>query len=139
MAVSEPVIIGTENKFIKDTTSKALTLYSTVSEPSGTYNALSSLGSSYLVPVGKKFIILSFTTWSSNTSFGAVQLLEHTVASSSGGTIVFDIENATDTDHKFSVLPTFQTYIEISAGNYINFYLEQARAYGIVYGVEVDA
>ena len=90
---------------------------------------------SFVIAKLTKFIILSFTTWGSNTSFGAVQLLKHTVASSSGGTIVFDIENATDTDHKFSVLPTFQTYIEISAGNYINFYLEQARAYGIVYGM----
>jgi hypothetical protein len=53
--------------------------------------------------------------------------------------MVFDTENATDTNAKFSILPHFQTYIEISTGNYINFFLEQARAYCIVYGVELNA
>ena len=138
--MAEPVIIGSENKFIKAATNKAMTLYNVTSEPGGTYTALCNTGTtSYQVPVGKTFRILGIDIWGTNTSFGAVQLWEHSSAGTAGGTMVFDTENATDTNAKIQTLPHFQTYIEITTGNYINFYLEQARQYCIIYGVEDDA
>tara|TARA_R110000824_G_scaffold286576_1_gene474714 strand:+ start:121 stop:537 length:417 start_codon:yes stop_codon:yes gene_type:complete len=138
--MAEPVIIGTENKFIKAATNKAMTLYNVTSEPGGTYTALCNTGTtSYQVPVGKTFRILGIDIWGSNTAFANVQLWEHSSAGSAGGTMVFTTQNATDTNAKFSTLPHFQTYIEIATGDYINFYFSESRQYCIIYGVEDDA
>ena len=138
--MADAIVIGNENKFVKDANSKAMTLYNVTSEPGGTYTALCNTDTtSYQVPADKKFIILGIDIWGSNTAFANVQLWEHSSAGSAGGTMVFTTQNATDTNAKFFVLPHFQTYIEIATGDYINFYFSESRQYCIVYGVELDA
>jgi hypothetical protein len=138
--MAEPVVIGNEqNKFIKDTNTKALTLYNTTFEPNNTYTAMQENAANYQVPVGKKFVVLRIKIYGSNTAFGNVHLYEHSSASTSGGSSKFYTQNATDANAKFNMIDVPNAYIEFATGNYINFFFSEARAICIIYGVELDA
>ena len=143
MTVSEPVIVGwAQNKFIKDSTVKVLSLFL----PNGFLNDNNyesyhtpETDTDYQVPVGKKFIILQvmMVSASSTTAQGDIYLgYSTTVDSATGFNLI-----ARYTQSINAGLPavTYEPYLEIAAGNYITG-RGNANSYNVMLnGVEVDA
>ena len=140
MAVDDPVIIGWQsNKFLKQATSKALTLYlNTGFLNDNNYTSFYSAGSSsvYEVPASKKFIILQITFQGASDATGQknVQLGYSTTQDSATGFNKVQHWQALITQPF-----TYETYIEVSAGNYITGVGEANSANLILSGVECDA
>jgi len=137
MAVDNPVVIGNDaNKFLKDATSKAMTLFCPNGFLNGSYESMhDSTNADYQVPADKKFCILNVTIVGASNATGQKnsQINYHTVADSSGGTKVSAWQTITTFPY------SYQTYIEIPTGQYINAFGEANSINIMVYGVEIDA
>ena len=126
--MTDPITIGNGvNKWVKDTNTKVVTLYGDTSFASGTYPSMIEAGTAstkYIVPVGKKFIILNIFS-SIDMSHG--YFTYNTTPDVSGGTQITTL--LADV--------AMNAYIEIAAGNYLNCY-ENANNICIVVGVETN-
>jgi hypothetical protein len=107
------------------------------------YKVMSSseTGSNYLVPVGKKAIVLSCTITLSGTgaTYQGIALYEHTVASTAGGTALWKYYTPLVSGAGANVVFTIPMYIEISAGNYINFQHDSSYIRESMLVLECDA
>ena len=133
----EPVVIGVgENKWVKDANTKMLTLNASI----GTSNAQSAKDGAtpYQVPVGKKFICLSFATsaFSSGTAGqeAGFYIYDDTVQDAGTGTLFFQTHAGAYSNNQ-----TFEIYYEIPAGHYVTL-LNGSFAVSklVVVGVETD-
>jgi hypothetical protein len=112
--MTEPVLLGYgNNKWLKDANTKMVTLYQSVEQSAPI--ALKSFNVDYVVPAGKKFIILKLNFAHATTSPKYFVIRYFTSASSASGTIFYYAK----IDE--SAIPEIDCYIEIPAGNYINF------------------
>jgi len=137
MAVSDPVVIGHEqNKFIKDSTSKALGLFRPNYAGAGSYWSGRHIDdtTAYQVPADKKFIILQMN-WTCFGSDGQILLYVHNVADSSGGT---EIWRGSGISGDFGQCST-PYYYEVATGNYLNMKSDATNLNWNIFGVEVDA
>ena len=140
---TEPVVVGwAQNKFVKDSTVKPLSLFL----PNGflndnnyeSYHTPES-DTNYLIPVGKKYIILQvcMVSASSVTAQGDIYLGYSTTVDSATGFNL--IGRYTQTCAVGAPAITFEPYIEVPAGNYITG-RGNANSYNVMLnGVEVDA
>ncbi len=136
--MTDAVLLGiSNNKFIKETSSKAMSLFC----PNGFLNAgYESLhdqtDSNYLIPIGKKFVILNVTIVGASNATGQVNTFmgySTTVDSATGLTKVSHWQSITTFPY------SYETYIEIPAGNYITCFGGSNSANIMVFGVEIDA
>ena len=141
MAQTDPVVIGYQsNKFVKDSTTKVLTLYRP-SDGSG-YDALrSNEGSDYQVPLGSKFTILkcTITLSSDNANYQGVTWWQHSSAGVAGGTQIFGHFTPQVPTDTYTLPYELPVYMEITAGNYINTQHDSAQIVETITGVESDA
>ena len=122
--MTDPITIGNaQNKWIKDANTKMMTLTLPASGSGYTSLLVSGSTTSYLIPAGKKFIILAIDT-QTDTNY----LKRHTVVNASGGTLLFNKSSTTGT---FGDL-----YVEVAAGNYINTFNSNYRM--VLTGVETN-
>jgi len=140
--MTEPVIMGMHQcKWVTGATTKMFNLWR-IDDASG-YKVMSSseTGSNYLVPVGKKAIVLSCTITLSGTgaTYQGIALYEHTVASTAGGTALWKYYTPLVSGAGANVVFTIPMYIEISAGNYINFQHDSAYIRESMLVLECDA
>ena len=140
MATTDPVLIGfNQFKFLKNSDTKAITLYRT-DDAAGYKVMVNSQGSSYQVPADKKFVILHCTTTLSGTgaTYQGVAWYEHTVANASGGNKRMGHYTPMVTGDGANLVYDFNVYVEIAAGNYINTQHDSAYIREIMTGVELD-
>ncbi len=142
--MTEPVVIGAHQcKWVKDTDTIMKTLYLPTEEPTGYYALVDSdNNSAYEVPTGKKFIILKlFVSYDNVNGGGANQeIWKHTSAGSAGGTRIWKLMMSDGTSATNTTQDVYNdVYIEIAAGNYINFDMAKTRAGCVVMGVECNA
>ena len=127
--MAEPVVIGNETiKFVKDATSKQMTLWT--KETPAYYSAETGAGT-YQVPVGKKFIILQVRVMRQQTHLNTPIIFETATSGAAVGTIIFNAPVIDDT------LMIYNTYIEVGAGQFFgNWGLTNISM--VIYGVELD-
>lgn len=143
--MADPIIIGTETKFIKDANSKQLTLYCPVAEPASTYSLHNCEdNANYSVPADKKFVITSISM--DNVRDSVLPTLQLYWGPNSDSTV-----GATQFFYKYGAVPEgtanatgnltqwYHTSIEIATGNYINFKFDSGYCSCVVNGVELDA
>lgn len=132
--MAEPVVIGFEqNKFIKDSNSKLITLIENSFIASYRALEVAETNTDYQVPAGKKFIILSVSMSSEGSTNSKNKFFAHNVANAAGGTEVLHMNLA-----GVGQIQTFPTYITIDAGDYINVYPDTNGCSYNVVGVELD-
>lgn len=149
--MTEPVTIGHgANKWIVDSDTRAVTLMSdfatttngdiSMTEAKNKQSGSEASNSRYVVPVGKKFIILLIEPagYDLNRLAYSTTINDGTNANENGTNIFWKMGKNTDNPNTH----THEVYIEIPAGNYIHtVYAETsgASAYAInVYGVETS-
>lgn len=147
--MAEPIVIGIDSiKFIKESTNKMVTLYKDTNLT--TIEALkdSSTGSDYVVPSGKKLIILNVVLDSQTATSSTNTIYMHTTASTAGGTKIYtnqsmwdkQLYGATGINFIHSNIPNANiVYISVSAGNYINVITTAGGSFSILTCVELDA
>ena len=119
----DPISIGFgSNRWLKDSDTQFLSLFR-ATNGTGWYSLHSYLNVDYLVPVGKKFIILGNGFKTATMSIGY-----DTVADNSGTTVYSGMEPSTSASHMWA---------EIPASNYISVYVNAtANAEGSLWGIE---
>ena len=136
MVVTDPVVIGNgANKFIKDTTSKAKSLFLPNGFLNGNYETMHDETGDYQVPADKVFVILNITIVGASNATGQKnsQINYHNVVDTSGGTKLAHWQSLTTFPY------SYETYIEVPTGQYINAFGEANSINIMVYGVEIDA
>ncbi len=138
MVVDNPVVIGNDaNKFLKDSTSKAMSLFCPNGFLNSAYESLhDQTDSNYQVPADKVFVILQVTIVGASNATGQVNTFmgfSTTVDSATGLTKVAHWQSITTNPY------SYQTYITVAAGNYITCFGGANSANIMVYGVEIDA
>tara|TARA_B110000014_G_scaffold209750_1_gene161353 strand:+ start:262 stop:681 length:420 start_codon:yes stop_codon:yes gene_type:complete len=139
--MADPVTFGMDaTKFVQG---RQLGLYNSVRQPDNTYSPMcESELTGYIVPVGKKLVIQEISMWGSVNSFGNFNLWKHTSSGSAGGTRIYDTEVSGGATSQITWLSgdfKIKTYIEIEAGNYVNFFYSEDRGFCRLYCVECDA
>ncbi len=137
--MTEPIVIGVgQNKWIKDANTRMYSFYA-LANAGGTYDAFKDKGTDYIVPVGKKFIILnhSSTPYNTATTVSAeFTLYEHTTPSVVGG---IKLQTNMGALGEGNVGLSVDMYIEVPAGKYINLRNGGTGiAYDTITGVETD-
>jgi hypothetical protein len=133
--MAEPVLLGISNtKFIKDATTKAKSLFCPNGFLNGNYETMHDETGDYQVGVGKKFVITNITIVGASNATGQKnsQINYHNVVDTSGGTKLAQWQSITTFPY------SYETYIEIPAGNYVNAFGEANSINIMVYGVELD-
>ena len=116
----DPVTIGDgTNKWLFDSNTKFVSLYRP-SNSTGTVSYYDTSAAAYLVPAGRKFIILGIS--------GTGQLINYDTVVDNYGTEVYQTGSGT------AQLYT-PVWIEIPAGNYVNDYITVAHQ-GSMFGIE---
>jgi hypothetical protein len=139
MAVSDPVVIGYEqNKFIKDATSRALSLHRPNYAGAGSIWSAreegtdASSASAYQVPVSKKFILLQMN-WTCTGAEGQILIYDYDNPDTAGGTEAWRGSGLLDVQCS---TPMYKTFV---AGQYINLKSDSTNLNWNLFGVEVDA
>ena len=141
--MTEPVTIGIgATKWVKDSSTRMITLNRT--SFTGTED-MQLNGVAYVVPSGKKFIILNATAGGYQQYFGAVGARFYTSTTSAGTTTEILKICSSWGQHSYSSAAgsgghgNIDTYIEVAAGNYITTSSLGTAATATITGVETDA
>ena len=94
-----------------------------------------STNTNYQVPALKKFVILNITIVGASNATGQKnsQINYHNVVDTSGGTKMQQWQSLTTFPY------SYETYIEVPTGQYINAFGEANSINIMIYGVEIDA
>lgn len=131
--MTDPVTIGfSQNKWIKDSDTKALSMSTDPDQGTSSFRNMID-NSDYEVPTGKKFVILKIgITFGYNTA-RRFEIWISTSANSASGTQILYAKNEAQ-------ISEWETYVEISAGKFINYYNEASDWNTcIISGIETDA
>ena len=135
--MTDAVVLGiSNNKFIKETSSKAISLFCPNGFLNGNYETMhDSTNTNYQVPLLKKFVILNITIVGASNATGQKnsQINYHNVVDTSGGTKMQQWQSLTTFPY------SYETYIEVPTGQYINAFGEANSINIMIYGVEIDA
>ena len=142
--MTEPVVLGIgSTKFVKEATTKMITLFKPTTASGYEAMVSSDTGTNYIVPVGKKLIILQIHMDQKNNASSQNEIYKHTIAGVAGGTQIFmnfcfrTIYGATGIVLS-TVIPPIQVYIEVAASNYINTSNWSTQGYASLTCVECD-
>ncbi len=119
--MTEPVVVGTQTKFVKETNTIPKTLSCYQNGGANSYIACKWEGADYLIPAGKHFVILKVYMYTHESPTQTVSIFEHTAASTAGGQNKLDLPYVTitgDADFYFDL----DTYVDCSSSNYINIF-----------------
>lgn len=120
--MTEPVVIGDSNKWVKDATSKAicLNIYTSSAIGAQSLHDTNNGTNSYICPVGKKAVLLhvvsNFKAGAGNLDSGQNLYQGATENSIVGATQIMQDYAGSTTDGWTSSTPL---YCEVSAGNYV--------------------
>ena len=137
--MAEPVLVGYEqNKFIKDSDTKALSLHRPNYAGAGSYWSArvqgtdASAATAYEVPATKKFVLLQMN-WTCTGAEGQILIYDHDTADTAGGTEVWRGSGVLD------VQCSTPMYKEFAAGQFINLKSDSTQLNWNLFGVELDA
>jgi len=145
--MAEPITVGYgQNKWVKDSNTKSISLTGTSNSTS--YSSLSHDGSTYQVPVGKKFTVLhmTITIGRNGSAYGALNAfynVHHATTSTGAGNkiIAANYVFGAGTSAPTTIVNEHELYIEVPAGEYITMRSGNTSTYLWVtlFGVEDDA
>jgi len=131
--MTEPVLIGyAQNKFIKDASTKAMTLYA---RTNGGTVAFAVNGATYQVPVGKKMVCL-WVRMHKTTIPGSMGIYE---SATSGGTDTAKIVFHAEAEIGYNTAQICPTYFEVAATKYFTLNCANQAGSCIALVVECDA
>jgi len=137
--MAEPVIIGTDVKFVKNATTLGKTISCYQNGGANSYIGCEYEGSNYQVPAGKHFVITKAYMYTHDNLSRTVSIFEHTVVSTAGGQEKLKLPYATiasDATFYFDL----DVYVDIASGNFVNIFHEGigSPVTVILNGVELD-